>query len=135
MAFFEWTEDYSVDIVEIDQQHKRLVKLISELFEAMRAGKGKDVLEKVLAGLIDYTKTHFGAEERLMSTHDYPRYRSHKNGHDELTKKVLDFEARFRGDEFGVVIQLAEFLKDWLGEHILGTDKQYASFLNAKGVT
>lgn len=30
--------------------------------------------------------------------------------------------------------KLMTFLKDWLNNHILGTDKKYVAFLNSKGV-
>jgi len=33
-----------------------------------------------------------------------------------------------------VNVDLLNFLKSWLQNHILGTDKKYAPFLNGKGV-
>jgi len=66
MAFLNWSESYSTGIATIDLQHKKIVSFLNELYEAMQNGQGKDVVGKVLADLVIYTKTHFAAEERLM---------------------------------------------------------------------
>ena len=38
MSFFEWKEDYSVEIKKIDTQHEKLVGYLNELYESMKAG-------------------------------------------------------------------------------------------------
>lgn len=44
MAFINWSDKLSVGVQQMDMQHKRLVELINELYEAMNSGKGNDVL-------------------------------------------------------------------------------------------
>ncbi|MBI5849255.1 MAG: hemerythrin family protein [Nitrospirae bacterium] len=134
MALITWKEDLSVNIAEMDKEHKQLVVMINELHEAMSSGKGKDVLGGVLARLIDYTKFHFAAEEKLMESNKYPGYLSQKGEHDNLTKKVMDLKARLDAGNMVVTVEVMAFLKDWLTKHIMGQDKKYSSFLNAKGI-
>jgi len=55
MVLFEWNDNYINNIKECDDQHKTLVKLINTLHENMKAGNGRDVLEKTLSELLDYT--------------------------------------------------------------------------------
>ncbi len=43
MALIDWDKSLSVNVEEIDQQHKKLIAMINELNEAMRNGKGKEV--------------------------------------------------------------------------------------------
>jgi hemerythrin len=43
MAFFKWKNDYCVEIVKINDQHKALVGFLNDLFEAMKSGKGKTI--------------------------------------------------------------------------------------------
>jgi len=40
MALFDWNDQLSVGVAEIDKQHQELVKLINDLHEAMREGAG-----------------------------------------------------------------------------------------------
>jgi hemerythrin len=40
MAYLNWTPDLSVGIDRIDQQHKKIVALLNELYEASRPGRG-----------------------------------------------------------------------------------------------
>ena len=134
MTYFAWNEKYSVHIREIDEQHKKLVALINELFEAMKAGQGQEILGKVIAGLITYTKSHFATEERLMRDHGYAEYLVHKQIHDSLTKKVMDLNNQYQAGQAALTVQVTNFLKDWLINHILGTDKKYSAFLNSKGI-
>lgn len=56
----------------IEQQHEELVALINSLNDPLSAGKAQSVLISTLDELIAYTKTHFGAEEKLTREHAYP---------------------------------------------------------------
>lgn len=134
MAFIDWSNSLSVDIKELDDQHKKLIELINQLNDAMKVGKGKDVIGKVLGSLIAYTKSHFATEERLMQTHSYPSYIIHKKAHDDLTKQALDLQKKFEAGNIAITVEVMGFLKDWLSKHIMSTDKQYSPFLKGKGV-
>jgi hemerythrin-like metal-binding protein len=134
MAFLNWSSELSVGIPKIDQQHQKLVGFLNELYDAMQAGNGRDVLGKVLGDLLLYTKTHFASEEQIMSANGYPAYQDHKARHDKMTQKVKDLHEQFRQGTLGSPIQITNFLKDWLGKHIMETDKKYGPYLAGKGV-
>ncbi len=134
MALFTWNESYSVKVKQFDDQHKKLIDMVNELHDAMKVGKGKDVLEKILAGLIQYTATHFGNEERLMKLHNYPNYEQHKKEHNLLVLQVNDVQKQYREGNAVITMAVMTFLKEWLQTHIQGTDKNYAPYLNSKGV-
>jgi len=134
MALFQWKDAYSVHIAEIDKQHKQLIEMVNELHEAMAKGKGKEALGQVLARLIDYTKVHFAFEEDLMRKNGYPEYDAHKAKHDKMAAKVLNLQSQYRQGKAQLTFEVTKFLQDWLNKHILGTDKQYAPFLNGKGI-
>ena len=135
MPLFQWTPELSVNVKEIDNQHKQLVNLINLLHDSMKSGKGKDVMGKVLNDLTDYTVYHFGTEERLFQKYGYIEYPQHKKEHDDLTKQVLDVKSKFLAGQTTVTIEVMNFLKDWLNNHIKHSDKKYSAFLNSKGVS
>ncbi|MGD1075133.1 MAG: bacteriohemerythrin [Thermodesulfovibrionales bacterium] len=134
MALITWSDDLSVNIGSIDAQHKKLVALVNTLHDAMSSGKGQQALGKILDELIEYTKSHFATEERLMTTHVYPGYLSHKKEHDGLTQQVLTVHQDFKAGKPVITVEIMRFLKDWLSRHIQGTDKKYSPFLISKGV-
>jgi hemerythrin len=134
MALIDWNDKLSVNIKEVDSEHKKLIGMINELHSAMGSGKGKDAMGKILTGLVEYTKTHFSYEENLMQKHSYPGYLSHKGLHDALTKQVLDLQGKFQDGKALVTVEVMNFLKDWLTNHIQNTDKKYGPFFNGKGV-
>lgn len=134
MSLMPWRESFSVNIKSIDQRHKKLVTLLNDIHDATRAGRGKDAVETILGDLIKYTKEHFTAEEELMKKNAYPAYLQHKVEHDNFTKQVLAFQEEYKSGRVSVSIEIMQFLRDWLTDHILGVDRQYTSFLNTKGV-
>ncbi|HOJ64747.1 MAG TPA: bacteriohemerythrin [Spirochaetota bacterium] len=134
MSLFIWEEKYSVNIKEIDEQHKKLVGILNELHTSMLGGKANNVLKKVLNELIDYTTYHFKTEEQLMTIHNYPKYDEHKASHKNLTDKVLSFYSELESGKKLLSVELLFFLKDWLVNHILGEDKMYSKFFNDKGI-
>lgn len=134
MALINWSENFSVNIKEIDEQHKKLISMVNELHEAMKGGKGKEALGSIFTGLIQYVGTHFAAEEKFMSLHAYPGFTAHKAEHIKLTQKALDLQKNFQQGAPVLTIEVMNFLKDWLQTHILETDKKYGKFLNSKGI-
>lgn len=134
MALITWSDKYSVGISSIDLQHKKLAELVNQLHAALAAGKAKEIQSKILSELIVYTKTHFTFEEKLLQAEKFPGYLPHKLEHDTLTNKVMLFQKDLNAGKASVTIDLMEFLKDWLLNHIVGTDKKYSQHLKSKGV-
>jgi len=134
MPLLAWKEAYSVNVKEIDDQHKKLIAMINELNDAMAAGKAKEVLGEILARLVSYTASHFANEEKLMQTNGYEGFQDHKAKHEKMTVKVLDLQSQYQQGKAAMTIEVMNFLKNWLDKHILGTDMQYSAFLNSKGV-
>lgn len=134
MALINWNNTYEVNVVEFDQQHKKLVDLINQLHDAMKEGKGNQAAEKVLDELITYTRTHFATEERLFRLYGYPEAENHRKVHESFTQTVSRMKQEYSSGKTALSIQLSQFLKDWLIKHICQTDKNYSSFFKQKGV-
>ena len=129
---FEWKPEYSVQIPEIDSQHQRLFALAADLHDALTQGKGYTVLERCLASLVDYTMTHFAAEEAPHGQYGYPQAEAHKEEHDKLTAQVIDLQRRFRAGESSLSLSVMAFLKNWLEHHIAGSDQHYSVYIRGK---
>lgn len=134
MAYIAWDAKLSTGVKTIDDQHKVLVALINELHDAMSVGKGKQVIADVLKRLIDYTVSHFSTEEKFMTQYGYPQISDQKSEHSKFVDKVSEFQAGFNGGKITISLEVMFFLKDWLVNHILSTDKKMGVFLSDKGV-
>ncbi|MFA5331264.1 MAG: bacteriohemerythrin [Methanoregula sp.] len=135
MVLMQWSDNLSVQIKEIDDQHKRLIELINTLHDAMLAKQGKQGLEKILGELADYTVYHFQAEEKYMQKFKYIGYTSHKKEHDAFVQKVVDFQKSYAANKLGLSIEVINFLKDWVSHHIQKTDKQYSTVFKEHGLS
>ncbi len=135
MALFDWNEAYAVDIVEIDDQHKKLVLLVNQLHDAINIGKGKEVLGSILNELIDYTHYHFQTEEKYFDMYNYPDTDIHKQQHKELVEQVIDLQKKFNSGEPVLTIDVLNLLRDWLNDHIVGSDVKFGPFLKGKGMS
>jgi len=135
MSLLTWSDEFSVNIKEIDNQHRQMFEMVNQLQRAMKEGKGANVLNDILQRLIDYTDYHFSTEERLMEAYSYPGFIHHKAEHAKLIRQVQEFQRQYRQNPTGLAVQLLNFLKSWITDHILQTDKQYSRYLNNQGVT
>lgn len=133
--FVEWTNDLSVGIEEIDEQHKILVNLINRLFdETIVHQAAPNVIDEILHELVEYTVIHFAVEESLFRIFHYPGTESHTKHHDDLKAQVLEIQKKVKQGEAFVNTELLLFLKKWLEHHILHEDKLYGPFFLAQGV-
>lgn len=129
-----WEPSLSVKVKEIDEQHKKLIDLINQLYQAMKTGKGKEVIAKILEELGDYTQYHFATEEKYLGETSYPDLKAHQDEHINFVGKVADFTKKYNAGHVGLTVQLFQFLHDWLINHISGSDKKYSDHLNKNGI-
>ncbi len=132
MALMNWDEKYSVGITKIDEQHKKLINLINKLYDAMREGKGKEVLLSILDETLEYTKYHFVTEEGLFKQYSYSQIEDHIKEHRDMKGKVEQLYLDVQTGKTSISIEVFNFLKFWLNNHILNTDCKYKLELAGK---
>ncbi len=130
----DWRDEYSVGIESIDEQHKKLISLINTLQTIVDYTSEEKLERECLSAVVDYTRTHFVYEERLMEEYGYPDFEAHKAQHQKMIDKVNDLLAEYENNPESAMKHALDFLKHWLVRHINGTDKQYSEFLLSKGV-
>ncbi len=134
MNLMQWDDSLSVNIDKIDEQHKKLLGMINEFDDNLRAGN-KRAVSSVLEGLSDYTVQHFALEEQYFDDFAYPDAGAHKKEHAYFVGKVNDIKRRYENGEMALSLELAFFLKKWLVGHIKGTDKKYINCFHDHGLT
>ncbi len=132
MGYLKWSDRYSVRITEIDEQHKKLIKLINEMFDAMQAGKGREIIDTVIDEFVDYTVYHFSTEERMLLQHGYPKFNDHKEMHDNIARKARDLKETLDEGNKPSNIDVMLLLTNWLNTHILEEDKKYVPYVAPK---
>ncbi len=131
---FVWEDKYKIGIDELDQDHKGLVNLINDLYEAMQDGSGGALLLPIFSALRHYTETHFAKEEKYMIDSKAPNQDQHFQEHKQMTTKLADLESRHRKGEAAISLQTLTFLRDWLKTHICVIDQSMAAQLKEKSI-
>jgi hemerythrin len=127
----QWSDQLSLGIPEIDGQHRGLLEVINELWDAIVAKADVQRVTHILNELEQYTHAHFTAEEALMRVEDYPSFREHREEHRKFVNQVALAKTKLAGGEF-LGLDLLRYLTDWLVKHIQGGDKDYANFIEAQ---
>ena len=136
MPFVEWTDEFSIGVPEVDRDHQKLLALLNDLFDAVEAGTGHEVLGLVLDGLILYISYHFAHEEGLFLQSSYPGYEMHRRQHEALTDTVKEIHSDFLAGAAETLPQeVLEFLKNWLYKHILEADRAFGVYLSVNAST
>lgn len=123
-----WSDKYCLGLDEIDEQHQSLVDIINRIWQSIIVKSGSQAIFSLIAELEKYTLAHFAAEETLMRITDYPGLDRHKQEHQDFVDRVLK-EKKQALTSGELSLDLMYFLRDWLVEHILVSDKNYADFM------
>lgn len=134
MPRIDWDDKYSVNIKEIDQQHKGLFKILGDLYDGLGKKEEKEFLNAIIGKLVQYAAEHFTTEEILMQQYGFPGHEEHKKEHEDFKVKVVSFQKDLLAGKITLSGEVMVFLTDWLGHHIFETDKEFGPFLNNKGV-
>lgn len=129
MKDIAWSDILSVEVDEIDEDHRKLVNIFNILNHAVTEGESAEYLAAVLEELINCTVWHFSHEERLMLKHGYPEMEAHKVEHQELINSARKLQQELLQANKSVAEEEIVFLERWLTEHILTFDMRLGSFL------
>lgn len=130
----EWNESYSVNVAEIDRQHRRLIAIYNRLHDAMARGRGNDFIERIFDELVEYTETHFKDEEQYFQKISYADTNSHIMEHQSFVNRLAELQDKYHAGKAFLTIETLAFIRNWLKEHIKGTDKEYTQSFNENGI-
>jgi hemerythrin-like metal-binding protein len=133
MAYFEWADDMVIDGGVIDEDHQKLVHLVNDLHTATTDGRGREVVEAILADLLAYTADHLRREESVMSSAGFPNLERHKIGHAHFIVQLNALRQKFDAGSITVAAQLSTVLRDWLSLHIRRSDREVRTYLEKLG--
>ncbi|MCL2174663.1 MAG: bacteriohemerythrin [Treponema sp.] len=126
----QWTEKFSCGIKLIDEQHKGLVDLVNEMFNHATGNKvqERDYFNRVIQETVNYVKTHFATEEKIMIATKFEGYAEHKKEHESFIRAVVENIRDFESGKRLTLSSFSRFLKEWVLSHIALMDKQYFDY-------
>lgn len=124
-----WSDSLAIGVTAIDEQHKLLVSYINELHRAVQQGREETVALDILDALVSYAASHFSTEEVFFTHSAYPDTERHIAIHEQFKAHVAQFRSEVEAGSATVGMDVLEFLKNWLIEHIQGTDHKIGPYV------
>ena len=129
-----WDSSYSVKVTEIDDQHKIIIEFINDLERAISEKDTSQTITGILKGLFKYTVDHFAIEEQYFRRFNYAKTELHIHEHQQLVKRVNQYVADFEMSLEFDAEDFLNFLRDWLIDHIMSSDKEYIQCFTKNGL-
>lgn len=127
MALIEWKKEYSIGVPHLDNQHKKIVKIVNQAIRLQFSRHNEKEIEEILDNLQNYIKEHFKTEEEYMLKHQYAGYEVQKNEHNKFVDRLFDAQTEFFKSGRVTSINIFNFIWDWFSQHILTLDKKLGS--------
>jgi hemerythrin-like metal-binding protein len=96
----------------------------------MKTGQGASMVPQILNELLQFVEMHFGSEERLMQSYEYPLRDMHALEHLKARRRLKEL-AQHTYDKTAAV-QTQDELHDWLEAHIKDWDAKLSAYLRAR---
>lgn len=133
-VMLQWHDEYRIDVLRIDTQHRRLFEQANAILDAVDSNKELTEVLSLLDAMAEYARYHFGEEEALMARHDYPETEGHRTRHARLMDQLVELSGSLQTKGDADSSEMLLFLQEWLVAHICTEDRRYSKFLKSKGV-
>ncbi len=127
MGLIQWNKEYSVGVTKLDNQHKKIIKILNQLIGQQFQAKDEQAIEEILDSLQDYMKEHFRTEEEYMLQRDYSGYEEQRREHNQFIDRMYEAQKEFTKDGRLTSLNLFNFVWDWFSHHVLAVDKKLSS--------
>ena len=129
MVHIQWKDRYSINFMEIDDQHKSLLAVLNELIDLVGERADPAVVSRLFSQLCQYALTHFATEEAYLAAANYPRLGQQQTEHGIFIQKLIDLNQSYDPEDLHLLKETHDFLKDWFVSHIMDSDMQYVPTL------
>jgi len=132
-SLFQWSEELSCGNKQVDDDHRRLMELINELYIEIKNDTDEHTIENTFHEMQSYTRRHFADEERIMEQINYPEREQHVQEHRDFIKRIdTSFELYQKSPDKHASVELIGILASLWQKHVGGTDKAFAQYLRTQ---
>ena len=125
----EWAEQFQLNNLSIDKEHKTLVNIYNNLVDALEQKKPNTEIVTVLTELTDYSLWHFKHEEEWMKQVHYPDFDAHQMEHKDFIYRIAMFNLSFDRTDETMIYDIISFLREWIVHHLLVLDKKISTYI------
>lgn len=137
--FAQWKKEYEIGLLEVDQQHQNLLKIMNELYSGLykdgwlrSSVERKSAFRRTAKQAVEYVKIHFSTEENYMIKFGYPDFKNHRKQHIQFVRELLNDVDKFEKGDSEAPEKFLHYLKDWLLNHIAEEDSKIGLFLKER---
>ncbi|WP_346917202.1 hemerythrin family protein [Clostridium sp.] len=127
---YEMKEEFKTGIEIIDNEHKMLFEIADKIYELLNNEFIMDKYDRIvnlIQELKGYAALHFRDEEAYMESINYKKMFTQKIDHDNFIKKLNEIDLNeIDENQHKYILDLLEFVNQWLVSHILEKDKLIA---------
>lgn len=124
MALIKWKNEYSIGVTKLDNQHKKIIKIVNQALGLQFSKQNEKEIEEILDNLQNYIKEHFKTEEEYMLKHQYSGYEEQRNEHNKFIDRLFMAQTEYCKNGHVTSINIFNFIWDWFSQHILILDKK-----------
>jgi len=133
MIDLAWHDFLKIGVDFIDDDHKKLLKIMIDIKDAIEEGDNKKSV-KLLTSLLKEAREHFYREEKYLLEVKYPDLEKHKTYHNELIIKAETTKRICEGIESEHDLkECFDSMAGFLINDILRGDIKFKSFLEYEG--
>jgi hemerythrin len=134
VAILNWSPSCSIGVAALDEEHRHFFALLNRLYDGVIDGSANNASSRAVADeVLAYSIHHCRHEEELLAAANYPDLAEIRREHATLRASIEDFRRRL-SEQGGVSHEMANFLLEWMLQHVLKEDKKIGAFLNAAGI-
>lgn len=128
-----WSDTLSVDVPEMDDEHRRFIARVNDVNKAILEAQDKATVARLMDLMLREAAQHFLHEEQLMQQWHYPLAQAHAEQHAQLSAKFNQAMQEFQESDLSYVWALKGLqAKQLLVEHLLREDIKYKEFLQTR---
>ena len=130
---FVWTKEYELDIKIFDNQHKHFFEIVNRVYDLLgKEGDTREEMKKIIHELVEYGYMHLDTEEKYFKQFNYPDMINHIEHHKMFKERTAEYLNMVENSSINnladLTLDIADFSKEWLSNHILIEDKMYVPF-------
>jgi hemerythrin-like metal-binding protein len=127
IEYIKWDKEYSVDVPEIDTQHKELMNIINHFIRNCTGDMAaeKAFFDKIIDIGIKEIERHFNTEEKILDKTKYGKLEEHKAEHKIFLNKLKTIVNEIKEGKREInLTEMTINVKEWLLTHIIAYDKE-----------